>query len=410
MKYDVFLSFRGDDTRFDFTSHLYAALNRKQILTFIDYQLVRGDEISASLLRTIEEAKLSVNVFSENYASSKWCLEELANIFYRRKNNGQIVIPVFYKVDPSHVRNQAGSFGDAFATLIKKKALTMDKEQSFRDALKDTTTLSGWTLGNSELESEFIEKIVGDVSNKLQGMPSSHTTGLFGIDFHVNKVESLLNMESADVLIVGIWGMDGIGKTTIAQVVCNKVRSRFEGIFFANFRQELKTGSMADLQRSFLSQLLSQEILNMGSLSFRDSFVRDRLCRKKVFILLDDVDDLMPLEEWKDLLDGRHNSFGAGNKVLITSRDKQVLNNVVDEIYEVEGLNDEEALQLFSLKALKNCIPTIDHRHLIAQIIRHVQGNPLALKVMGSSLYGKSIEEWRSALNKLAQNPRIKNT
>jgi len=260
------------------------------------------------------------------------------------------------------------------------------------------------------LESEFIEKIVGDVSNKLQAMSSSHTTGLFGIDFHVNKVESLLNMESADVLIVGIWGMDGIGKTTIAQVVCNKVRSQFEGIFFANFRQELKTGSMDDLQRSFLSQLLGQEILNMGSLSFRDSFVRDRLRRKKVFILLDDVDDLMPLEEWKDLLDGRHSSIGSGSKVLITSRDKQVLNNVLDETYEVEGLNDEEALQLFSSKALKNCIPTIDHRHLIAQIVRHVQGNPLALKVLGSSLYGKSIEEWRSALNKLAQNPRIKNT
>jgi hypothetical protein len=69
--------------------------------TFIDYQLVRGDEISASLLRTIEEAKLSVIVFSENYASSRWCLEELAKIFGRRKNNGQIVIPVFYQVDPS---------------------------------------------------------------------------------------------------------------------------------------------------------------------------------------------------------------------------------------------------------------------------------------------------------------------
>jgi hypothetical protein len=54
------------------------------------------------------------------------------------------------------------------------------------------------------LESEFIEKIVGDVSNKLQAMSSSHTTGLFGIDFHVNKVESVLNMESTDVLIVGI--------------------------------------------------------------------------------------------------------------------------------------------------------------------------------------------------------------
>ena len=260
------------------------------------------------------------------------------------------------------------------------------------------------------LESEFIEKIVGDVSNKLQAMSSSHTTALFGIDVRVNKVESLLKMESPDVLIVGIRGMGGIGKTTIAQAVSNKVRSRFEGIFFANFRQELETGSMADLQRRFLSQLLGQEILNNSFLSFRDSFVRERLRRKTVFIVLDDVDDSIPLEGWTDLLDGRHSSFGSGSKVLITSRDKQVLNNIVDETYEVEGLNDEEALQLFSSKALKNCIPTIDHKHLIAQIVRHVQGNPLALKVLGSSLYSKSIEEWRSALNKLAQNPRIKNT
>ncbi|XP_011002872.1 PREDICTED: disease resistance protein RPS6-like isoform X7 [Populus euphratica] len=409
IKYDVFLSFRGVDTRSDFTSHLYAALNRKQILTFIDYQLVRGDEISASLLRTIEEAKLSVIVFSENYASSKWCLEELAKIFERRKNNGQIVIPVFYQVDPSHVRNQTGRFGDAFARLIKKKALTMDKEQSFRDALTDAANLSGWSLGKSELESEFIEKIVGDVLNKLHAMSSSHTTGLFGIDARIHKVESLLNMESQDVLIVGIWGMGGIGKTTIAEAVCNKVRSRFEGIFVANFRQELKARPMADLQRSFLSQLLGQEILKMGSLSFRDSFVRDRLRRKMVFIVLDDVDDLMALEEWKELLHGRHSSFGRGSKVLITSRDRQVLSNIVDETYKVERLNYEEALQLFSSKALKNCIPTIDHRDLIKRIASHVQGNPLALIVLGSSLYGKSPEEWYSALNKLAQNPRIEN-
>ncbi|KAB5512748.1 hypothetical protein DKX38_029776 [Salix brachista] len=307
-KFDVFLSFRGDDTRAGFTSHLHAALERKQILTFIDYQLVRGDEISASLLRTIEESKLSVVVFSEKYASSKWCLEELAKIFECRKNNGQIVIPVFYQVDPSHVRNQTGSFGDEFARLVKKKPLTMDKVQSFKNALTDAANLAGWSLGKSE--------------------------------------------------------------------------------------QELKTGSMADLQRSFLSQLLGHEILNMGSWIFRDTFVRDRLRRKKVFIVLDDVDDLMLLEEWKELLHGRNRSFGPGSKVLMTSRDKQVLNNVVDETYEVERLSYKEALQLFSSKALKNCIPTIYHRHLIEKIASHVQGNPLALIVLGSSLYGKSTEEW----------------
>jgi len=242
-------------------------------------------------------------------------------------------------------------------------------------------------------ESEFIDKIVGDVMNKLQAMSSSHTRGLFGIDVRVNKVESLLNMESPDVLIVGIWGMGGIGKTTIAEVVCNKVCSLFEGIFFVNFRQQLKAHPMADLRRRFLSRLLGQEIMNRGSLSFRDSFVRDRLRRIKVLIVLDDVDNLMCLEEWRDLLDGRNSSFDAGSKVLITSRDKQVLNNVVDDTYEVEGLNYEESLQLFSSKALKNCNPTIDHRHLIAQIVSLVQGNPLALIVLGSSLYGKSIKE-----------------
>ncbi|KAJ6952667.1 disease resistance protein RPV1-like [Populus alba x Populus x berolinensis] len=403
IKCDVVLSFRGEETRVGFTSHLHAALKRKQILTFEDDQHVRGDEIPESLLRTIEEAKLSVIVFSENYASSKRCLEELAKIFERGKNNGHIVIPVFYKVDPSHVRNQTGSFGDAFARLIRNKALTLEVVQSFRNALTDAANLSGWSLGNSELESEFIEKIVGDVLKKLHAMPSSHTTtGLFGIDVRVSEVESLLDMESPDVLIVGIWGMGGIGKTTIAEAVCSKVRSQFEGIFVENFRQQ------SDLRRSFLSWVLGQETLNtMGFLSFRDSFVRDRLRRIKVFIVLDNVDDLMRFEEWKDLLDGRNNSFGPGSKVLITSRDKQVLSNVVDETYEVEGLNDEEALQLFSSKALKNCIPTIDQMHLMEQIVWHVQGNPLALKVLGSSLYGKSIEEWHSALNKLAQHPHI---
>ncbi|KAL5845772.1 hypothetical protein ACOSQ3_009296 [Xanthoceras sorbifolium] len=136
-KHEVFLSFRGEDTRHGFTSHLYHALRQKQIETFIDDQLVRGDEISPALLRAIEESRISVVIFSKDYASSKWCLRELAEIIKYMKMNKQIVIPVFYQVDPSHVRKQIGSF--------KKHENELQEEaQKWREALTEASNISGW--------------------------------------------------------------------------------------------------------------------------------------------------------------------------------------------------------------------------------------------------------------------------
>jgi len=141
-KHHVFLSFRGEDTRVGFTSHLHAALERKNILTFIDNDLRRGEEISPSLVKAIEDSMLSVIIFSQNYASSKWCLDELLKILESRKV-GQIAIPVFYEVDPSDIRKQSGSFGDVFAQLVKRKALKMEEEQCFRAALNEAANISG---------------------------------------------------------------------------------------------------------------------------------------------------------------------------------------------------------------------------------------------------------------------------
>ena len=97
-KYDVFLSFKGEDTRMDFTSHLNGFLNLKGVITFICYELPRGEEISAKLLEAIESSS-SIIIFSKNYASSTWCLDELVNILKCRKND-KMVLPVFYKVNP----------------------------------------------------------------------------------------------------------------------------------------------------------------------------------------------------------------------------------------------------------------------------------------------------------------------
>ncbi|BBN68132.1 Disease resistance protein TIR-NBS-LRR class family [Prunus dulcis] len=109
-KYDVFLSFRGEDTRDAFTSHLHAALRRKNIDTYIDNRLERGDEIAPTLLEAIEKSKLALVIFSKDYASSTWCLKELVHILGCKKSHGQIVIPIFYRIDPSHVRKQQGTY------------------------------------------------------------------------------------------------------------------------------------------------------------------------------------------------------------------------------------------------------------------------------------------------------------
>ncbi|KAJ4722981.1 Disease resistance protein (TIR-NBS-LRR class) [Melia azedarach] len=143
-KYDIFLSFRGEDTRYSFTSHLYAALCRKHIRTFIDDQLIRGDEISQSLLNAIESSSISIIIFSKAYASSGWCLDELVKIVECKNKYGQIVIPIFYHVNPSNVRNQNGDFGNSFSKLEERFKDRLEKLQRWRIALREVANLTGF--------------------------------------------------------------------------------------------------------------------------------------------------------------------------------------------------------------------------------------------------------------------------
>ncbi|KAL3564713.1 hypothetical protein D5086_032759, partial [Populus alba] len=148
--YDVFLSFRGKDTRKTFVDHLYTALVQVGIHTFRDdEELRRGEEISEHLLEAIRESKISIVVFSKTYASSSWCLKELVEILKcQRKKTGQIVLPIFYHIDPSNVRYQSGSFVEAFNKHEERFEEKVVKE--WRKALKDAGNLSGWNLNDME--------------------------------------------------------------------------------------------------------------------------------------------------------------------------------------------------------------------------------------------------------------------
>ncbi|CAI9297043.1 unnamed protein product [Lactuca saligna] len=113
-KYDVFLSFRGEDTRNTFVGHLYSALEQQGIYTYKDNEThPRGESIHPSLMKAIEESQIAIIVFSKNYCDSLWCLDELAHIMKCRDTRSQIVMPIFYDVDPSEVRKQKGKYGEA---------------------------------------------------------------------------------------------------------------------------------------------------------------------------------------------------------------------------------------------------------------------------------------------------------
>lgn len=141
--YDVFISFRGDDTRSGFTSHLYEALCRSYCLTYIDYRIEKGNNVWEELVKAIKKSTLFLVVFSDDYASSAWCLNELVEIMECHKNepDNVVVIPVFYKVEPSQVRKQTGSYATAFAKHMKKDK---DKIQKWKDVLSQAADLSGF--------------------------------------------------------------------------------------------------------------------------------------------------------------------------------------------------------------------------------------------------------------------------
>ena len=144
--YDVFLSFRGEDTRTSFTDHLYNALTRKGIFTFRDDEnLERGRFISQELVRAIKESKFAIVILSKNYAFSTWCLDELDHIVRCMEETGLVVMPIFYLVNPSDVRKQTRTFAEAFDEH-KKRALDEHKMKTWRTALEVVANLSGWDL------------------------------------------------------------------------------------------------------------------------------------------------------------------------------------------------------------------------------------------------------------------------
>ncbi|XP_031270640.1 TMV resistance protein N-like isoform X3 [Pistacia vera] len=399
-KYDVFLSFRGEDTRKSFIDHLYTAFNQKGLRVFRDdKELERGKPISPELLHAIEESRSAVVVFSKNYASSTWCLEELVQIFHCKNVK---VFPVFYNVDPSVVRKQTGEFQEAFVKHEETFREDIGKVQTWRNALTEVANHSGFDLKDG-YESQFIQDILKEISSKLCFSKYTSVEGLVGIDTRLEKLRKLISPESHDVRMIGIWGMGGIGKTTIATIAYEWFSDEYDGSsFLTNVRENSKKDGLVSLQKMLLSEILDMEINGINVHNDVDGIrmIKSRLGCKKVFIVIDDVNNPEQLEK----LAGKHDWFGKGSRIIITSRTKKLLtSHEVDEVYEAKKLNDVEALQFFISKAFKKDQPSKSLRELSECVVKYAGGLPLALKVLGHSLCGEEVDIWKDTLAKLKE-------
>ncbi|XP_048431408.1 TMV resistance protein N-like isoform X1 [Pyrus x bretschneideri] len=397
-KYDVFLSFRGEDTRANFTDHLYKGLVDKGIHTFIDRQLPRGEEISPALLKTIEESKISLVIFSKSYASSRWCLDELVKILQCRESKKQIVLPVFYKVDPSHVRNQKSSFGDAFTDHKSKFKDKKEKVLMWRRALREVANLSGYPFLKGESEATFIGNIVEDILVKVRGDTCLNVAKHpVGIQSCVQEVKELLGVGGNNRCVVGIWGISGIGKTTIAKAVYNAIAHKFEGrCFLADVREtSASSQGVIQLQNTLLSKVLCGTELKAVDVHEGISLIKKLLRGKKILLILDDVDRLEQLNNLVEV-----DWFGEGSRVIITSKNRGLLESYgVELIYEVQKLMDDKALELLSLNAFGINEPPDDYLIFARRAIAYAQGLPLALNFIGSHLRKKSTDRWKAILD-----------
>ncbi|CAN6875444.1 unnamed protein product [Brassica oleracea] len=403
-QYDVFPSFSGEDIRKNFLSHFLKELERKMIFAFKDNEMERSQSIWPELVQAIRESRIAVVLFSKNYASSSWCLNELLEIVRCKEELGQIVIPVFYGLDPSEVRKQNGDFGKFFNKTCQNR--TKQVKSQWQKALTDVANILGYHSENYAGEAKMIEEITSDVFDKLNVTPSEDFRDFVGLEDHIEKMSPLLDLESEEVRMVGIWGPAGIGKTTIARALYSRLSRHFQGrIFidrsFISKSKEIFSKANNDdynmklhLQEQFLSKLLGKEGIEVDHLGA----VRERLKHRKVLIFIDDLDNKVVL----DALVGQNQWLGSGSRIIVVTTDKNILvSHGIDCIYEVGLPSKKTALEIFCRSALGKNSPPEGFEKLADEIAQLAGNLPLALKVMGSSLLGRTKQHWMSMLLRL---------
>jgi len=408
--FDVFLNHRGPDVKGGFASHLHQALQEAGCRPFLDKPaLEKGQHGQKKIYEALECASVHVAIFSEHYADSDYCLDELCAMLESKK----LIIPVFYDVSPSVLRceDPDGPYTKAFKINGRlgvlrcedpdgpyTKAVKIDGKRSasevkkWKDALRMVAELNGFKLADyngdeAQLKTAIVSRVWDHLCASQLPPVAPYQVGL---EETSKELIEILNRMEKDVGILSLVGMGGIGKTTLAKEIycCFQKNDTFQR---KSFLMDVRESAILDLQKQLARDLFKKDV--KGTEEFNRCF--NRVMDHKVLIVIDDVDQKCQFDQ----LIPDIKKLCPGSRVIITSRDSNVVNNIMEKNenckylrHEMALLNTTDSRHLFNWHAFHSTDAIGRFQELAKNVADACCGLPLALEVTGCFLFDKREE------------------
>ncbi|GLJ38870.1 hypothetical protein SUGI_0792360 [Cryptomeria japonica] len=387
-QYDVFINHRGPDVKETLARQLYDSLHQAKIRAYLDPpQTELGDFFPSAIRNAIFSAGVHIAIFSPRYVESAWCLAELALMFQTKAR----IIPLFYNVNPSDFRYIKNRVADTFS-IHEGRYPSHDIEQ-WKECLQNVSGIKGYEFNGQNDDADLLCKSILSVVKKEVENPK------LGLDEFVEDFEKHCQQERGlKDNIIGIYGMGGSGKTTLANELFNRKRSKYvRSCSLFGVREASVNGDLTSLQTKLLDDLFYQNFRKISSTEEGIRYIKRCLGRKpslRFLLVIDDVDQKSQLDALLSI-----DTLNSNSLVIITTRDERILIEAGIRVrYKVKGMDQQYSRQLFCRHAFHKTDHEDGDKDLVECFVKECGGLPLSLQALGEHVSDSSKKGWKSEL------------